>query len=112
MQNTGIEIFYLYDALQSNSSFDSRYKFTAKELDNETNYTYTSNCSVRRFGARYYDSDLSSWLSVYTERVKANRVWESRSVDPMASARSWVSPYSYCQSSPVGRVSPTGVKQI
>ncbi len=54
------------------------------ELDNETNYTY--------FGARYYDSDLSSWLSV----------------DPMASARSWVSPYSYCQNNPVGRVDPTG----
>ena len=30
--------------------------FTAKELDNETNYTY--------FGARYYDADLSIWLSV------------------------------------------------
>ncbi|HOB27459.1 MAG TPA: RHS repeat-associated core domain-containing protein, partial [Bacteroidales bacterium] len=30
--------------------------FTAKELDNETSYTY--------FGARYYDADLSSWLSV------------------------------------------------
>ena len=35
---------------QRNSEFDSRYKFTAKELDNETSYTY--------FGARYYDSEL------------------------------------------------------
>ena len=25
---------------QRNSEFDSRYKFTAKELDNETSYTY------------------------------------------------------------------------
>jgi RHS repeat-associated protein len=41
---------------QRNTTFDSRYKFTAKELDNETNYTY--------FGARYYDSDVSIWLSV------------------------------------------------
>ncbi len=40
---------------QRNDWFDSRYKFTTKEHDNETNYTY--------FGARYYDSDLSSWLS-------------------------------------------------
>ena len=31
--------------------FDTRYKFTAKELDNETSYTY--------FGARYYDNELS-----------------------------------------------------
>ena len=51
---------------QRNTSFDSRYKFTAKELDNETNYTY--------FGARYYDSDLSIWLSV----------------DPLAQERSWL----------------------
>jgi len=41
---------------QRTKSFDSRYKFTAKELDTETDYTY--------FGARYYDSDLSNWISV------------------------------------------------
>jgi hypothetical protein len=93
MQNTGIEIFYLYDAMHGNSDLDTRYKFTAKEHDTElrsnrrtplkiiidvrqTNYTYTSTSSVRRFGARYYDSDASIWLSV----------------DPMASERSWVSP--------------------
>jgi len=35
---------------------EKRYKFSAKELDNETNYDY--------FGARYYDNDLSQWLSV------------------------------------------------
>jgi len=69
---------------QRNTSFDSRYKFTAKELDNETNYTY--------FGARYYDSDISIWLSV----------------DPLADERSWLSPYNYCQWNPVGRVDPTG----
>jgi len=39
-----------------NTSFDSRYKFTAKEMNNEKNYSY--------FGTRYYDSDLSVWLSV------------------------------------------------
>ncbi len=51
---------------------------------NETNYTY--------FGARYYDSDISIWLSV----------------DPMAQERSWLSPYNYCQLNPVGRIDPTG----
>lgn len=67
---------------QRNSEFDSRYKFIAKELDNETSYTY--------FGARYYDSDLSSWLSV----------------DPMSDERSWVSPY--CQNKTMNRLDPAG----
>lgn len=58
------------------------------ELDNETNYTY--------FGARYYDSDLSSWLSV----------------DPLASERSWLSPYNYCQNNPMNRVDPTGALDV
>jgi hypothetical protein len=38
-------------SLYNDTQFDSRYKFTAKELDNEANYTYTSTGSVRRFGA-------------------------------------------------------------
>jgi RHS repeat-associated protein len=70
---------------QRNCEFDSRYKFTAKELDNETSYTY--------FGARYYDSDLSVWLSV----------------DPMSDMRSWVSPYAYCQNNPIILVDPRGM---
>ncbi|MFP4663142.1 MAG: RHS repeat domain-containing protein [Bacteroidales bacterium] len=79
---------------QRNSGFNSPYKFSEKacpaeqggdgELDSESGYNY--------FGARYYDSELSNWLSV----------------DPMAEARSWVSPYSYVQNSPVMRVDPSG----
>ncbi|MGB4384300.1 MAG: RHS repeat-associated core domain-containing protein, partial [Bacteroidales bacterium] len=68
-----------------NIKFDTRYKFTAKELDNETTYTY--------FGARYYDSDLSIWLSV----------------DPMSDERRWVSPYAYCQWNPLILVDPSGM---
>jgi hypothetical protein len=30
------------------------------------------------------------------------------SVDPLASERSWVSPYSYCQNNPMNRVDPSG----
>ncbi len=57
-------------------------------MSNETNYTY--------FGARYYDSDLSSWLSV----------------DPLAAARPNLSPYNYCQNNPVVRVDPTGMLDV
>jgi len=69
---------------QRNSSFDSRYKFSAKELDNETGYSY--------FGARYYDSDLSVWLSV----------------DPMAGKYPSISPYAYCANNPLTYIDPDG----
>jgi RHS repeat-associated protein len=91
MRNSGIEIYLPYGELfvsQKNSSFDSRYKFTAKELDNETNYTY--------FGARYYDSDLSSWLSV----------------DPLSDKYPSLSPYNYCAGNPVVLVDPDGRKIV
>lgn len=69
---------------QITNGFDSRYKFSAKELDNETNYSY--------FGARYYDSDLSQWLSV----------------DPMSDSRPNLSPYNYCQWNPIMLIDPDG----
>ncbi len=62
----------------------NRYKFSAKELDNETNYSY--------FGARYYDSDLSQWLSV----------------DAMSDKYPDLSPYNYCAWNPVVLVDPDG----
>jgi RHS repeat-associated protein len=58
--------------------------FTAKELDNETSYTY--------FGARYYDSELSGWLSV----------------DPMSDKYPSLSPYCYSADNPVVLVDPNG----
>ncbi|MPM19357.1 hypothetical protein SDC9_65780 [bioreactor metagenome] len=69
---------------QQSGSFDSRYKFSAKEQDDETSYTY--------FGARYYDSDLSVWLSV----------------DAMSDNTPGVSPYAYCINNPVIIVDPDG----
>jgi len=71
---------------QRNTEFDSRYKFTAKELDNETSYTY--------FGARYYDSELSGWLSV----------------DPMSDKYPSLSPYCYSADNPVVLVDPNGME--
>ena len=42
---------------------DIRFKFTGKERDLETGYDYHAYRQAG-FGARYYDSDLSVWLSV------------------------------------------------
>ena len=70
-----------------NSSFlilNCTYTFSAKEKDTETGYSY--------FGARYYSSDLSVWLSV----------------DPQADKYPSLSPYTYCANNPVKLVDPNG----
>ena len=64
--------------------FAGTHTFSAKEHDPETGYSY--------FGARYYNSDLSIWLSV----------------DPMASKYPSLSPYVYCANNPVRLVDPNG----
>jgi len=66
------------------TSFNSRYTFSAKEKDIETGYSY--------FGARYYTSDLSIWLSV----------------DPLSDKYPSMSPYNYCANNPVILVDPDG----
>ena len=60
--------------------------FTGKEKDSETGYYY--------FGARYYNSDLSLWLSV----------------DPMSDKYPSLSPYNYCAWNPMKIVDPDGNK--
>ncbi len=75
----------LFVSQRNSEEFDSRYKFTAKELDNETSYTY--------FGARYYDSELSAWLSV----------------DPMSDKYPSTSAYMYCNGNPVILIDPNGM---
>jgi RHS repeat-associated protein len=60
------------------------YKFTGKERDEETGYDY--------FGARYYDSDLSQWLSV----------------DPMSDKYPSLSAYNYCAGNPLNAIDPNG----
>jgi RHS repeat-associated protein len=60
------------------------YTFSGKEKDVESGYGY--------FGARYYDSGLSIWLSV----------------DPMSDKYPSMSPYNYCANNPVILVDPDG----
>jgi RHS repeat-associated protein len=73
---------------QRTTSWNSRYTFSAKEKDEESGYGY--------FGARYYDSDLSIWLSV----------------DPMSDKYPSLSPYNYCANNPVRLVDPNGMEFI
>ena len=86
------------------------YTFSAKEKDVETGLSVTSLRSVsssslsqaqtsltwhsliRRFGSRYYSSDLSVWLSV----------------DPKAAKYPSLSPYVYCANNPIKLVDPNG----
>ena len=67
------------------NGYDTRYTFSAKEKDDETQYSY--------FGARYYDSDLSVWLSV----------------DPMAGKYPSMSAYMYCFGNPIRLIDPNGM---
>ena len=66
------------------TSFNSRYTFSAKEKDIETGYSY--------FGARYYTSDLSIWLSV----------------DPLSDKYPNLSPYCYAANNPIKLIDPNG----
>ena len=66
------------------TSWNTPYTFSGKEKDVETGYSY--------FGARYYNSDLSLWLSV----------------DPMSDKYPSMSPYNYCANNPVILVDPDG----
>ena len=71
---------------QRNASWSAPYTFSGKEKDVETGYSY--------FGARYYDSGLSIWLSV----------------DPMSDNTPFATPYAYCANNPVRFVDPTGME--
>ena len=77
-------IFSNLNKLENTSAFHS--SFSGKEKDSETGYHY--------FGARYYNSDLSLWLSV----------------DPMSDKYPSLSPYNYCDWNPVKLVDPDGMK--
>ena len=70
--------------LRQHPRSDSSYTFSAKERDPETGLSY--------FGSRYYNSDLSIWLSV----------------DPMSDKYLSLSPYTYCANNPIRIIDPSG----
>jgi RHS repeat-associated protein len=72
--------------IDQRSEHDIRYKFTGKERDEETGLDY--------FGARYYSSDLSVWLSV----------------DPLAFKYPGISPYAYVFNNPIMYIDKWGLE--
>ena len=72
---------YIY---QRSNSWNIPYTFSGKEKDDETGYSY--------FGARYYDSDISVWLSV----------------DPLSDKYPYQSAYSYVGLRPINVIDPNG----
>jgi len=85
------------------TAFDTRFKFTGKEKDSEIERSEDSQTPLKDkrereqtgysyFGARYYDSDLSVWLSV----------------DPLADKYPSMSAYMYTAGNPVMLVDPDG----
>jgi RHS repeat-associated protein len=70
------------------SAYQIHCSFSGKEKDSETGYYY--------FGARYYNPDLSLWLSV----------------DPMSDKYPSLSPYNYCAWNPMKLVDPDGSETI
>ncbi|MCQ2346147.1 MAG: RHS repeat-associated core domain-containing protein, partial [Paludibacteraceae bacterium] len=64
--------------------YGARYRFTGKELDRETGYTYNEQ--------RYLCTDAGIWLSV----------------DPLVDKYLSISPYNYCNWNPIKYVDPNG----
>ncbi|MDL2308585.1 RHS repeat-associated core domain-containing protein [Bacteroidales bacterium OttesenSCG-928-B11] len=72
---------------QRRIGWDAMFTFSGKERDAETGYGY--------FGARYYNSDLSIWLSV----------------DPLADKYPHQSNYVYCSNNPIRPIDPDGMDE-
>ena len=69
---------------QKTGNFNPTYTFSGKERDEETGYSY--------FGQRFYDSQLSFWLST----------------DPMREKYPSLTPFNYCANNPLRLVDPNG----
>jgi RHS repeat-associated protein len=76
----------LYEWNSGTASFSSPYRFNGKELDEETGLAY--------YGARYYDNQLSMWLSV----------------DPLAMNENnrYMTPYHFVANNPIRNFDPNG----
>ena len=74
--------------IEERNSWNTPYKFSGKELDEETGYNY--------HGSRYLDPGISIWLSV----------------DPLADLFPGYSPYNYALNNPIRLIDPSGMGPI
>jgi RHS repeat-associated protein len=74
--------------IEERTTWNTPYKFSGKELDEETGYNY--------HGARYLDPGISIWLSV----------------DPLADLFPGYSPYNYTLNNPLRLIDPNGMGPI
>ena len=81
--------YYAFGGLMSTSSRQGvqPYKYNGKELDRKGGLDWYD------YGARYYDAALGRW----------------HVVDPMAEEYYSISPYEYCNNSPIIYIDPTGM---
>lgn len=76
-----------FNSYSAPSGVGQKYLYNGKELLDDL------NLGLYDFGARYFDPVIGRWTSP----------------DPMASERSWVSPYNYVQNNPMLRIDPDGM---
>ena len=71
---------------ERNNTWNTPYRFNAKEFDEETGMYY--------YGARYYEPRISLWMST----------------DPLQEKYENISPYIYCANSPIRYTDPKGME--
>lgn len=77
-----------YSLREWKSGDDTKYRFTGKERDNETNYDY--------FGARYYDARIGRWGGV----------------EPFLDKNISKSTYAYSSLNPISRLDLNGLNDF
>ena len=90
-------VFYPYGADRARTGgYRSEYRFTGKELDDETGLHY--------FGARYYDSQTGRFVSVDPLYVE--------DVNDLISVPQGLNFYTYTSNNPVRHVDPSGLMKV
>ncbi|MDR1876288.1 MAG: N-acetylmuramoyl-L-alanine amidase [Flavobacteriaceae bacterium] len=83
---------------EKNDKWNSPYKFNSKEMDEETGLYY--------YGARYYDSKVSVWLSVDKPLIDGTYLSGKHNGGVYNSSN--LNGYAYCYQNPVRLIDPDG----